>query len=309
MKYKDYYAALEVPRDADADAIKKSYRKLARKYHPDVSKEAGAEERFKEVNEAYDTLKDPEKRAAYDALGQRRPGEDFEAPRDWREHFGGGAGEAGGFGGFEGVDLADLLDALARQRGGHGHAPRPRAGRDYDIEAAISLRDAHSGTTLELQLQRPEGPQTLHVTVPAGVSAGQKLRLRGKGGPGQGGGPDGDIYVHLHLQPDPRYRIDGKDLYFDLALAPWEAALGAEVVVPTLDGEVQMRVPPGTHSARKLRLRGRGLGAGNARGDLYAVVHIDVPATLSARERELFEALAKESRFDPRQQQQAEGQS
>ncbi|HET8747720.1 MAG TPA: DnaJ C-terminal domain-containing protein [Ramlibacter sp.] len=299
MKFKDYYAALEVPRDADAETIKKAYRRLARKYHPDVSKEPGAEARFKEVNEAYDTLRDAEKRAAYDALGQRRPGEEFEAPQDWREHFASGA-----FAGFEDVDLADLLDALGRHhRGARGHAPRPRAGRDYDLTAALSVEDAHRGTTLELQLQRPEGPQTLHVTVPPGVTEGQKLRLRGKGGPGRDGGPAGDIYVHLQLLPHPRYRVDGKDLYFDLALAPWEAALGAQVEVPTLDGDVLLTVPPGTHSAQKLRLRGRGLGAGADRGNLYAVVHIEVPPTLSARERELFEALAQESRFDPRSQQ------
>jgi curved DNA-binding protein len=296
VKFKDYYATLEVPRDADADAIKKAYRRLARKYHPDVSKEAEAEARFKDIGEAYETLKDPEKRAAYDALGQRKPGEDFTAPQDWREHF--HAGDMGA--GFEDVDLADLLDALARGQGGGARQRAPRHGQDYDIAAEISLRDAHRGTTLELSLQRPEGPQTLHVTVPPGVTEGQKLRLRGKGGPGRNGGADGDIYVHLHLAPDPHYRVAGRDLYFDLPLAPWEAAIGAEVHVPTLDGGVVLKVPPGTRSAQKLRLRGRGLGGASSRGDLYAVVHIDVPRTLSTRERELFEALAKESRFDPR---------
>ena len=293
MKFKDYYAALEVPRDADAETIKKSYRRLARKYHPDVSSEEGAENRFKEISEAYDTLRDPEKRAAYDALGQRRPGEDMQPPPDWREQFG-----AGGFEGFEDTDLADLLAALAARHG--AQAARPRAGRDYDISAAISLEDAHRGTRMELQLQRPEGPQTLEVTVPPGVAAGQKLRLRGQGGKGVHGGPDGDIYVHLELLPHPRYRVQGKDLVFDLALAPWEAALGAHVRVPTLDGDVVVTVPPGTHSGRKLRLRGRGLGTGSARGDLYALVAIDVPGKLSPREKELFEALARESRFDPR---------
>lgn len=301
MKFKDYYAALEVPRDADADTIKKAYRRLARKYHPDVSKEADAEARFKEVSEAYETLRDPEQKAAYDALGQRRPGEEFTAPRDWREHFAQGAGAgtgADGFAGFEDLDLADLLDALRRGRGAAQAAPRP--GQDYDVEAELSLEDAHRGTTLSLHLQRPEGPQELQITVPPGVVEGQKLRLRGRGGAGRHGGPDGDIYVHLHLRPHPRYRVHGRDLYFDLALAPWEAALGAQVNVPTLDGELTLTVPPGTHSAQKLRLRGRGLGAAASRGDLYAVVHIDVPAALSARERELFEALAAESRFNPR---------
>lgn len=298
MKFKDYYAVLEVPRDADADTIKKAYRRLARKYHPDVSKEADAEARFKDVSEAYDTLKDAEKKAAYDALGQRRPGEEFTAPPDWRDQF-----DPGAF--SEDVDLADLLDALrGHQRHGGAGRQRPRPGQDYDVEATLSLEDAHRGTTLHFDLQRPEGTRTLAVTVPAGVTEGQKLRLRGKGGPGRNGGADGDIYVHLRLQPHPRYRVEGRNLYFDLALAPWEAALGGPVQVPTLDGDVMLTVPAGTHSAQKLRLRGRGLGSGQAAGDLYAVVHIDVPSTLTPRERELFEALAKESRFRARQDAQ-----
>ncbi|HEY8047660.1 MAG TPA: DnaJ C-terminal domain-containing protein, partial [Ramlibacter sp.] len=201
--------------------------------------------------------------------------------------------------GFEDVDLADLLDALGR---GHAHGRRagPRAGRDYDVAARISLEDAHRGAKLSLHLQGAQGPRELEITVPPGVTAGQKLRLRGQGGPGRNGGPSGDIYVHIELAPDPRFRVDGKDLYFDLALAPWEAALGAEVPVSTLDGDVMLKVPAGAHSAQKLRLRGRGLGPAAARGDLYAVVHIDVPRTLTPRERELFEALAKDSPFDAR---------
>jgi curved DNA-binding protein len=157
---------------------------------------------------------------------------------------------------------------------------------------------------MHLDLQRPEGPQTLQITVPPGVTEGQKLRLRGQGGRGRNGGPDGDIYVHLRLLPHARYRVEGRNLYFDLALSPWEAALGAPIQVPTLDGDVVLTVPPGTHSAQKLRLRGRGLGRGATAGDLYAVVHIDVPGTLTPRERELFEALAKESQFKPRKDQQ-----
>jgi curved DNA-binding protein len=295
VKFKDYYATLEVPRDADSETIKKSYRRLARKYHPDVSKEAGAEPRFKEIGEAYETLRDPEKRAAYDALGTRRPGEDFTAPGDWRDHFGGGGASTS----FDDLDLADLLDALARRRGGTGQ-PRPLAGQDYDVSASLPLQDAHRGTTLDLHLQRPEGPQTLQVTVPAGVVEGQKLRLRGKGGKGRDGGPDGDIFVHLHVLPHERFRVHGRDLYFDLVLAPWEAALGAQVPVATLDGDVVLTVPPGSHSGQKLRLRGRGLGNAAVRGDLYAVVQIDVPRALTERERELFEALSAESRFNPR---------
>ena len=297
VKFKDYYAALEVPREADNEALKKAYRRLARKYHPDVSKEPAAEARFKEVNEAYETLRDPAKRAAYDALGSRRAGEEFTAPGDWREDFGEGGAEA-----FNDMDLADLLDALARRREPAGHR-RARAGRDFDVSASLSLDDAHRGTTLELHLQRPEGPQTLHVTVPAGVIEGQKLRLRGKGGKGRDGGGDGDIYVHLQLLPHARYRAHGRDLYFDLVLSPWEAALGAEIPVATLDGDVVLTVPPGSHTGQKLRLRGRGLGNASARGDLYGVVYVDVPRTLTPRERELLQALAAESEFNPRSAQ------
>ncbi|MDB5870867.1 MAG: chaperone DnaJ-like protein [Ramlibacter sp.] len=306
MKYKDYYAALEVPRDADADQIKKAYRKLARKYHPDVSKSADTEARFKEIGEAYATLKDPEKRAAYDELGRQPAGEEFRPPPQWaREH----ASDGDSFGNFEDLNLSDLFEAMGRGRGRAGggggaggrRAPMPRPGRDYETAVRISLEDAHRGTTLNLNLGDGEGGRTLEVTIPAGVSQGQKLRLRGKGGKGRNGGPDGDIYLHIELAPHAVFRPDQHDLYFDLALAPWEAALGAEVEVPTLDGPVVLTVPPATRSGRKLRLRGRGLANGRGgRGDLYAVAHIDVPATLAERERELFKELAAVSRFNPR---------
>jgi curved DNA-binding protein len=295
VKYKDYYAALGVPRDADAEAIKKAYRKLARQHHPDVSRDAGAEARFKDVAEAYATLKDPDKRAAYDALGSRRGGEEFNPPPQWQHDFGGDAG-------FADLDLADLLDALARGRGGRGRAQTvPLRGHDYETSVRLSLEDAHRGTTVNLDVQHEDGTRTLAVTVPAGVTDGQRLRLRGKGGPGRHGGPAGDIYLHIQIAPHPVFRTDGHDLMFDLALAPWEAALGAEVQVPTLDGAVLLTVPHGSQSGRKLRLRGRGLANGHGgRGDLYALVRIDVPASLAPRERELFEELARESRFDPR---------
>jgi curved DNA-binding protein len=299
MKYKDYYAALGVPRDADADAIKKAYRKLARRHHPDVSKDTGAEERFKEVAEAYATLKDPEKRAAYDALGSRRGGEDFSPPPQWQQEFGGDSFGAAGFGD---VDLADLLDALARGHGGRarGHTV-PLRGHDFETGVRLPLEDAHRGTTVNLDVTHEDGTRTLAVTVPPGVTDGQTLRLRGKGGPGRHGGPAGDIYLHITLLPHPVFRTDGHDLLFDLALAPWEAALGAEVEVPTIDGPVVLKVPPGTSSGRKLRMRGRGLATGaGGRGDLYATARIEVPASLTPRERELFGELAQESRFDPR---------
>ncbi|HXD40443.1 MAG TPA: DnaJ C-terminal domain-containing protein [Ramlibacter sp.] len=295
MKYKDYYATLGVPRDADAEQIKKAYRKLARQHHPDVSKTAGTEAKFKEIGEAYATLKDPEKRAAYDELGRRPAGQEFAPPPQWTHEYGSDAQS------FEDVDLADLLDALGRRHRGAARGPMPMHGRDFETTVRISLEDAYRGTTLGLNLEDETGGRALEVTIPPGVSEGQKLRLRGKGGKGRNGGADGDIYLHITLAPHPVFRPDKHDLHFDLALAPWEAALGAEVEVPTLDGPVVLTVPAGTRAGRKLRLRGRGLANGRGgRGDLYAAVGIDVPATLTERERELFKELAGASRFNPR---------
>jgi len=292
MKYKDYYAALGVARDADAETIKKAYRKLARRHHPDVSKDADAQARFQEIGEAYATLKDPEKRTAYDRLGTRPAGEEFAPPPGWQHEF------ATGTDAFEGMDLSDLLDALGRGR--RGSMP-PMRGSDVEATIRLSLEQARNGTTVHLDIAHEDGSRTLAVTVPPGAIEGQRLRLRGRGGAGRRGGPAGDVYLHITLAPHPVFRADRHDLYFDLALAPWEAALGADVEVPTLDGPVLLTVPPGTRSGRKLRLRGRGLPTGHGgHGDLYAAVHIDVPATLGARERELFEELARVSPFRPR---------
>jgi len=295
VKYKDYYAALGVPRDADSEAIKKAYRKLARQHHPDVAKEPGSEARFKDIGEAYATLKDPEKRAAYDALGTRPPGEEFSPPPQWQQEFssaGGGLGD---------VDLADLLDALAGRGRARATGPVPRRGRDYEAAVRLDLVDAHRGTTVSFDVQQEDGIRTLQVTVPPGATQGQRLRLRGRGGPGRDGGLPGDIYLDIQLEPHPVFRPDGHHLFFDLVLAPWEAVLGAEIEVPTLDGPVLLTVPAGTRSGRKLRLRSRGLATGHGgRGDLYALVHIDVPAAATPRERELFEELARISPFHPR---------
>ena len=312
MKYKDYYAVLGVSRDADLDQIKKAYRKLARQYHPDVSKEPNAETQFKEAGEAYATLKDAEKRAAYDQLGKQPIGEEFSPPPQWRQEHGGG--NYGNSATFDDIDLSDLFAAMGRGRAGDPRsAPResmPMNGRDYENTVHIKLEDAHRGTKMNLELTDEKGSRTLEVTIPAGVRAGQKLRLRGKGGKGRNGGADGDIYLHIALLPHPIFRTDGHDLYFDLVLTPWEAALGAEVQVPTLDEPVLLTVPAGTRFGRKLRLRGRGLSNGSkvidgdetarGRGDLYALVHIDIPATLTDRERELYQELANLATFDPR---------
>jgi curved DNA-binding protein len=302
MKYKDYYAALDVPRDADLEQIKKAYRKLARQYHPDVSKASDAEARFKDAAEAYATLKSPEKRAAYDELGQQASGAEFSPPPQWRSNY-----EADpSF--YENLDLADLLEALGRRHGNARPDSVPVHGRNYEDTVHISLADAHRGTTLHLNLADQEGGRTLEVKIPAGVVADQKLRLRGKGGKGHNGGADGDIFLHIAIKPHPLFRVDRHDLYCDLALTPWEAALGAELEVPTLDGQVILTVPPGTSSGRKLRLRGRGLA--NSRGepgDLYATVRIDVAPTLTEQERKLYQELGKVSSFTPRMTTQKEG--
>lgn len=294
MKYKDYYAILGVARGASDEEIKKAYRRLARKYHPDVSKEPNAKERFQEVSEAYETLKDKEKRAAYDNLGAFRPGEDFRPPPDWFARFGRGSTDDLG-----GIDLSDLFESL----GGFGRGRRaqraraPFAGEDYEVEVRLPLEDAYRGTQRELDL----GGRRIRVRIPRGVSDGQKLRLRGKGGPGFNGGPAGDLYLNVELEPHPLFRASGHDLELEVPLAPWEAALGAEIEIPTLDGRVTVTIPAGSRPGQKLRLAGKGLPRphGGA-GDLFAVLTIAVPRNPSEEERRLYEQLRRVSSFDPR---------
>jgi curved DNA-binding protein len=306
MKYADYYAALGVERGATPDEIKKAYRRLAQKYHPDVSKEPGAEARFKEVAEAYQTLKDPEKRAAYDALGQRPQGEEFRPPPDWaRQHGTPGGGETFS---FDGVDFGDLFEQFGGRgaRGGRGQLP----GQDFDVPVEISIEDAFRGTTLEMNLSMPEYddsgqlrrvPHTVKARVAPGAVDRQRLRLPGKGGKGFNGGRNGDLYLVISLKPHPLYRATDHDLYLDLPLAPWEAALGATVEVPTPGGPVKLKVPAGTSAGQKLRLSRRGLPRprGGA-GDLFAVAQLTVPAQLDENERRLYEQLRDQSQFDPR---------
>jgi curved DNA-binding protein len=315
VKYKDYYAILGVSRTASADEIKKAYRKLAQKYHPDVTKDPKGEEKFKDIAEAYQTLKDADKRAAYDQLGSGyRPGEDFRPPPDWQQHFReryAGGGPGGGAFSFEDIDLGDLFGAFgARGRGGGGRASMRIPGEDFEVTVHLSLEDAFRGTQVELNLQLPEYdeqgrlrhvPKAIKARIPKGATDGQRLRLRGQGGKGINGGPNGDLYLNIVLHPHPLFRPDGHDLYLDLPLTPWEAALGATVEVPTLSGAVNLKIPPGTAAGRKLRLAKKGLPKpSGGEGDLYAIVQIVNPTVLSDRERELFRELAGASRFNPR---------
>ena len=306
MKYKDYYDILGVERSADANAIKKAYRKLAHKYHPDVTKDPEGEEKFKEVAEAYETLKDPEKRAAYDQLGKQRPGQDFRPPPGWDTQFGGG-GMA-----FDDIDLADLFAGLAgaRRGGGRQRPDMPIPGQDYEVTAHISLEDAYQGTLVDLSLTVPEYDEQggvrrvqreFKARIPKGATDGQRLRLAGQGGKGINGGPSGELYLNIALHPHSLFRVSGHDLYLDLPLTPWEAALGAIVDVPTLGGTVSLKVPPGTSAGRKLRMMKRGLPKPTSgAGDQFAIVQIAVPTVLSERERALFKELGTASTFNPR---------
>ena len=307
MKYTDYYEVLGVKRDATEAQIKAAYRKLAHKYHPDVSKEPGAEQKFKAVAEAYQTLKDPEKRAAYDQLGQRPTGEEFRPPPDWQQRYSAQDFSA------EDLDLGDLFSGLWGRSGTGGGFRRGNMsmrGEDFEIPASITLEQAYHGTDLKLELSMPEYdsqgvprrvPKSFTAHIPKGVTDGQRMRLPGKGGKGINGGKDGDLYLDISLKPHPLYRVTGHDLYLDLPLAPWEAVLGASVEVPTLAGAVRLKVPAGTQSGQKLRLPGRGLPRPRGgEGDLYAIVQIAVPAHPSEQESALLRQWREISSFDPR---------
>ena len=294
LSYTDYYEVLGVPRDADPDAIRRAYRKLARKYHPDLNADPEAEERFKELGEAYEVLSDVDKRARYDRLGARWREAEREAPEESFEDFFADQG----FGDGTHVEFGeDLFEALFGSRG--GRAGGPLRGRDREALLELSLEDALAGGRRRLTLDGRD----VNVNFPAGVRDGQLIRLAGQGGEGRDGGPPGDLFLRVALKPHPRFRRRGDhDLDVDLPVTPPEAALGATVAVETPTGSARIRVPAGSSSGRRLRLRGRGFPKrGGGGGDLHAIVKIVVPKELSDRERELYEQLAESSSVDPRE--------
>ena len=296
LTYTDYYAVLGVPRDADQDAIRRAYRKLARQLHPDLNSDSDAEDRFKELGEAYEVLSDPDKRERYDRLGANWRQQEQEAPDTSFEEF----FDRQGFGSDDTrVEFSeDLFERLFGGRAGAG-TRGPLRGYDREALLELSLEDALEGGRRRLTLDHRE----IDANFPAGVRDGQLIRLAGQGGPGRDGGPPGDLYLRIALKPHPHFRRRGEhDLDVDLPVAPWEAALGATVPVQTPSGTAQVRVPPGSSSGRRLRLRGRGLPkSGGGSGDLHAIVKITVPKHLSDRERELYEQLAESSDPDPRE--------
>jgi len=316
VKFQDYYEILGVNRNASEDEIKRAYRKLARKYHPDVNKDKGAEDKFKQINEAHEVLKDPEKRKLYDQLGPDwQAGQDFKPPPGWENvhfEFGGPGAEAFDFGG----GFSDFFEMLFGGRmGGGGRASARQGswvlrGQDHEAEIEIDLESAYHGVTRTLTLQGheidPQGQvhpkvQNIQVKIPPGVTDGTRIRLAGKGGEGMGGGPPGDLYLKVHIEPHPRFTLDGHNLQVEVPIAPWEAALGATVQVVTMDGAVNLKIPPGSQSGQKLRLRGKGFPKkGGERGDLIARLKIVVPKDLTAREKELFAEMAKVSSFKAR---------
>ena len=325
VKYKDYYEILGVPRNATQEEIHAAYRKLARKYHPDVNKSPDAEEKFKEIGEAYEVLKDPEKRKKYDQLGANwKAGQDFTPPPGWDVHFDfwtpGSAADRGETS-WRTTDFSDFFETLfggafrkagkkSERTSGPFAGTWVQNGEDTEAKITISLEDAYRGGTKSIMLQTPKVDEKGNVTletksydvkIPAGVVPGQKIRLSGQGKPGVGGGKPGDLYLIVDISPHPYYRLEGRDIYYKLYVTPWEAALGANIDVPTPGGFVTVRIPPGTSSGKKLRLRGKGLPNPKGKpGDFYVEIEVAVPEKLSPKERELFEELKKHSTFNPR---------
>ena len=314
MEFKDYYDTLGVPRDATAADIKKAFRKLARKYHPDVSKEKDADARMKEINEANAVLSDVEKRAAYDRLGKGyRPGQDFQPPPDWEGEFQSGGHQ------FSDAEAAHFSDFFSKIFGGgagpgpRGAGPRQREfhgrGEDHHAQVTLDLEETFRGATRQISLRVPHiDPQgrialetkTLNVQIPKGIRDGQVVRLAGQGAPGFGDGPAGDLLLEVHFAPHPRFRVDGKDVHLTLPVTPWEAALGGVVPVTTIDGaQLNVRIPEGAQSGRQLRVRGKGIPS-DPPGDLRLTLQVVLPPASTPRARELYEEMSRDLAFDPR---------
>ncbi len=310
MEYKDYYKIMGLKHDASQDDIKRAHRKLARKYHPDVSKEPDAEAKFKEAGEAYEVLKDPEKRAAYDRLGDNlKAGQDFHPPPNWDSGFefrGGGFTQAD-MGGF-----SDFFEELFGQQGRGGHAAYSTqfnaSGQDHHAKVVVDLEDAFHAGTRSITLQSPEldaqgqmhlTNRTLNVKIPKGIKEGQQIRLAGQGAPGMGKGVKGDLYLEIHFKPHPIYRADGANLHMQLPVAPWEAALGATVKAPTPNGAVDLKIPPGSNSGNRLRLKGRGI-PGNPAGDIYVTLSVVAPPANTEQARAIYKEMESKLAFNPR---------
>lgn len=306
MDFKDYYTVMGVARDASQDEIKRAYRKLARKYHPDVSKESDAEVRFKELGEAYAVLKDPEKRAAYDQLGSDwKAGQDFKPPPDWNAGF--------EFSGSDASAHSDFFESLFGRDFGSAQVDRQQAGfrargEDHHAKVLIDLEDAYRGATRSISLRTPEFDSSGHVTtkqrtlsvkIPKGVKQGQRIRLSGQGSPGLGKGRAGDLYLEIEFNPHSLFRVEGRNVYLDLPVAPWEAALGATVKAPTPDGLVDLKIPAGTTGGRKLRLQKRGI-PGEPPGDLYVVLTITLPPADNDAARQLYRKMQQDLAYNPR---------
>lgn len=305
MDFKDYYKVLGVARDASADEIKKAFRKSARKYHPDVNTTADAEAKFKDVNEAYEVLKDPERRAAYDQLGQEPPSGQgrYQPPPGWDSGF-----EFSSAGPQSDEGFSDFFETLFRRGAGPHDGMGAGRGADSHARMEITIEDAFRGADRKLSLRTPVvGPngtvtlqdRSISVHVPKGVTEGQHIRLAGQGAPGRGTGPAGDLFLEIAFAPHPIYRPDGKDLYVDLPVAPWEAALGDHVVMPTPGGKVDLRIPKNARTGQKLRLKGKGL-PGTPPGNIYATLKIVNPDVSTEEARAFFEQMAKKMPFDPR---------
>jgi curved DNA-binding protein len=292
MEFKDYYETLGVKPDASDADIKSAYRRLARKYHPDVSKESGAEDKFKALNEAYEALKEPERRKSYDQIraGGYRGGDEFRGvPPNWRRET--HAGDAGG------EDFSDFFESLFGNRG--GRSAGPRRGRDLHAQVAVDLLTAYQGGQSRINLSDTRGARTLDVKIPPGIVPGQQIRLAGQGYAGSGGGPAGDLILEIGVRDDARFRLEGRDVLLTLPIAPWEAGLGATVTVPTLGGNVELRVPAGSDGGRKMRLRGRGW-PGKTPGDQIVTLEIRTPKAETDEQRALYEQMSEAFDFDPR---------